>query len=233
STALALGLDPLDAQIRLVSFFDTPDLLLNSSGVVVRARRIQGKGGDSVVKLRPVVPDELPARMRNSPDLKVEVDTTPGGYVCSTSLKGRLRPNAVRNALRGGGTVSDLFSKEQRKFFTAHAPSGIGLDDLSVFGPVFALKLKSVPSDFGRPLVAELWLYPDGTRILELSTKCLPSEAFQVTAESQAYLTGKGLSLAGEQQTKTKTAREFSRAARHADDPAAEPGPPADATSSP
>ena len=215
-TALALGLDPLDAQIRLVFFFDTPDLRLNRSGVVVRARRIQGKAGDSVVKLRPVVPEELPKGTRNSPNLKVEVDTMPGGYMCSGSMKSRLGPDAVKAALRGGGTVSDLFSKEQRKFFTAHAPSGIGLDDLSVFGPVFALKLKSIPSDFGRPLVAELWLYPDGTRILELSTKCLPSEAFQVTAESQAYLTGKGVSLDGEQQTKTKTALEFFRTARDA-----------------
>jgi hypothetical protein len=172
-------------------------------------------------------------RLRNSPDLKVEVDTMPGGYVCSASLKRRLGPNAVRDALRGGGTVSDLFSKEQRKFFAAHAPSEIELDDLSVLGPVFVLKLKSIPSDFGRPLVTELWLYPDGTRILELSTKCLPSEAFQVAAESRAYLTGKEVSLTGEQQTKTKTALEFFRAARHANEPAAEPGQPAGTTRSP
>jgi inorganic triphosphatase YgiF len=37
----ALGLDALDAQIRQVFFFDTPDLDLNRAGVVVRARRIQ------------------------------------------------------------------------------------------------------------------------------------------------------------------------------------------------
>ena len=36
------GFDPLDAQIRQVIFFDTPDLVLNKAGVVVRARRIQG-----------------------------------------------------------------------------------------------------------------------------------------------------------------------------------------------
>src|SRR4051794_20594487 len=56
STFAALGLDPLSAQIRQVFFFDTPELALNKAGVVVRARRMQGKGGDSVVKLRPVVP---------------------------------------------------------------------------------------------------------------------------------------------------------------------------------
>src|SRR4051794_33166947 len=56
----ALGLDPLGAQIRQVFFFDTPDLALHHAGVAVRARRVQGRTGDTVVKLRPVVPDELP-----------------------------------------------------------------------------------------------------------------------------------------------------------------------------
>ena len=45
-----LGLDHLDAQIRQVYFFDTPDLSLSKAGVVARARRVQGKGDDSVVK---------------------------------------------------------------------------------------------------------------------------------------------------------------------------------------
>ena len=61
SAVAALGMDPLDAQIRQVVFFDTPDLALNDSGVVVRARRVQGKPATRVVKLRPVVPDELAA----------------------------------------------------------------------------------------------------------------------------------------------------------------------------
>ena len=90
STAAALEMDPLDAQIRQVFFFDTPDLALNTAGVVVRARRIQGKGDDSVVKLRPVVPDALPEELRKSPNLVVEVDAMPGGFVCSASLKGKL-----------------------------------------------------------------------------------------------------------------------------------------------
>jgi hypothetical protein len=62
----ALGVDPLDGQIRQVFFFDTPDLALNQSGLVVRARRVQRRGDDSVVKLRPVAPAELPAEVRLS-----------------------------------------------------------------------------------------------------------------------------------------------------------------------
>src|SRR5215471_3620971 len=88
-TVSTLGLDPLDAQIRQVFFFDTPDLRLNQAGVAVRARRIQGRSGDSVVKLRPVVPDNLPDSVRNSDSVTVEVDAMPGGYVCSAAMKSK------------------------------------------------------------------------------------------------------------------------------------------------
>ena len=91
-----LGLDPLEAQIRQVFFFDTPDLDLNGVGVVARARRIQGRAGDTVVKLRPVDPDGLPAELRLSPNVVVEVDAMPGGYVCSASLKAKAtRPRSA------------------------------------------------------------------------------------------------------------------------------------------
>ena len=60
SAVAALGMDPLEAQIRQVYFFDTPDLTLYQQGVVARARRAQKKGDDSVVKLRPVDPSDLP-----------------------------------------------------------------------------------------------------------------------------------------------------------------------------
>jgi hypothetical protein len=92
STVAALGMDPLDAQVRQVFFFDTPDLRLNRQGVVVRARRVQGRGDDTVVKLRPIVPDQLPASVRNAKTMVVEVDAVPGGYVCSASFKGALGP---------------------------------------------------------------------------------------------------------------------------------------------
>jgi hypothetical protein len=46
----------LKLTVRRVFFFDTPDLSLNRHGLVVRAQRIQRRGEDSVVKLRPVEP---------------------------------------------------------------------------------------------------------------------------------------------------------------------------------
>jgi hypothetical protein len=210
TTISALGIDALDAQIRQVFFFDTPDLVCNAHGVVVRARRVQGRGDDSVIKLRPVEPGQLSAQLRRSPNLVVEVDAMPGGFVCSASMKGVLGTTDVKEAAAGDRKIRKLYSKEQRSFFDAHAPTGIGLGDLSVLGPITVLKAKFAPAGWNRrPFVAELWFYPDGSRILELSTKCAPTEAFQVTAEAKAFLTGKGVDLAGDQQTKTKTALEF------------------------
>jgi hypothetical protein len=209
STVEALGMDPIDAQIRQVFFFDTPDLALNKAGVVVRARRVQRKGEDTVVKLRPVVPAELPAKLRQSPAFGVEVDAMPGGFVCSASLKGVAAAGATKEAVRGGRPLRKLFSKEQRAFYAEHAPEGVALDDLAVLGPIFVLKLKFSPGDFAHKLVAEMWLYPDESRILELSTKCLPAEAFQTALETRAYLARHGVDLAGEQETKTRRALEF------------------------
>src|SRR4051794_23711416 len=152
STAVALGMDPLEAQIRQVVFFDTPDLALDAAGVVVRARpgpgrhegsaaqlrpgvahrppaklrppgglRVQGRNDDSAVKLRPVVPHDLPDKLRRSGGFRVEVDALPGGFVCSATMKGALRPTEVRAALAGELPVRKLFSKEQRSFFKDHA----------------------------------------------------------------------------------------------------------------
>ena len=220
----SLGLDPLEAQIRQVFFFDTPDLVLNKHGVVVRARRMQVKGGDSVVKLRPVVPSELPKALRKSTSFRVEVDAMPNGFVCSGTLKGAPSLEDVRSAVAGKRPLRTLFSKEQRSLFIEHAPKGMELDELTVLGPIFVLKLRFTPSELQRRIVAEMWLYPDGSRLLELSTRCMTAEAFQVAVETRAFLAGRGVDLSGEQETKTHKALEyFANASRGGDMNPAEP----------
>lgn len=209
SAVAALGLDPLDAQLRQVWFLDTATLDLDRSGVVARVRRIQGRPHDSVVKLRPVVPDRIDERLRRSPDFTVEVDAMPGGHTCSASFKGTVRGSAVLDAVAGRRPVRKLFSRDQRRFFESHAPEGIRLDDLAFLGPINVLKLKCRPPGLDRRLAVELWLYPDGSRIMELSTKCLPDEAFQVAAQARACLTELGIDLTGDQQTKTRTALSY------------------------
>jgi hypothetical protein len=208
----ALGVDPLDARLRQVFFFDTPDLTLSKQGVVVRARRIQDAGADTTVKLRPVVPDELPKSLRKDPAFTIEIDAMPSGFVCSGSLKGVSTNDAVRAAADGRLKMRKLFARGQRDLFDQHAPDGLALDDLAILGPINVLKLKMIPKAFGRKVAVELWSYPDGSRILELSTKCAPSEGFQVAAEVRARLAASDLDLSGDQQTKTQAAlRYFSK----------------------
>jgi hypothetical protein len=209
ATIRGLPIDPVEAQPRQVFFFDTPDLALQKAGVIVRARRIQGGGADTVVKLRPVVPNELPEELRNDSAFKVEVDVVPGGFVCSGSFKGKSTGDEVRDAVAGERPLRKLFSKAQRAFYAEHAPDGIELDSLTPLGPSFILKGQFTPKQLKRRVVVEVWLYPDGSRILELSTKGTPDEAFQVAAEFRAYLAGAGVDLNGAQEPKTGTALEF------------------------
>ena len=108
STVDALGMDPLEAEIRQVVFFDTPDLALSKAGVVVRARRMQGGGGDTVIKLRPVNPANLPPEVRQSASVKVEVDAMPKGFVCSASMKGKTKADDVRAVILGKMKIRDL-----------------------------------------------------------------------------------------------------------------------------
>jgi hypothetical protein len=55
-----------------------------------------------------------------------------------------------------------------------------------------------------------MWLYPDGSRILELSTRCATGEAFQVAAEARAFLAERDIEIdGGAQTTKTRKALEF------------------------
>ena len=143
----SLGLDALDAQIRQVVFFDTPDLALDRAGVVVRARRIQGRVGDSVIKLRPLDPDQVGADVRRLSGFGVEVDAIPGGFVCSGRLKCEADSDAIRQVVLGERPLRKLYTKEQRALFAAHAPDGIELDDLAVLGPIFVLKLKWKPRE--------------------------------------------------------------------------------------
>jgi hypothetical protein len=209
ATIASIGLDPVEAQPRQVYFFDTADQALNRAGLIVRARRIQGGRADTVVKLRPVDPATIDAELKRSDAFKVELDAMPGGFICSASYKGVATGQEVLDVTVGTMPIRSLFSKEQRAFYDKHAPAGIDMNSLLTLGPTFLLKSKHQPKNFARPITVEMWLYPDGSRILEVSTKCLPAEAFQAGAEFRSWLGDCGIAISASQQTKTKTALDY------------------------
>jgi hypothetical protein len=209
ATIAKIGVDPIETEVRQVYFFDTPNLDLNKAGVVVRARRIQGGAGDTVVKLRPVDPAEIDTELRRSESFKTEIDVVPGGFVCSGSFKGRCTAQEAKDAVDGKMPLDSLFSKEQRAFYRKHAPKGIALRSLVTYGPTFVLKARKWLKQLDRRLVVEMWLFPDGSRNLEISMKCAPSEAFQVAHDAKEYFKSIDIELSANQQTKTRAAMQF------------------------
>lgn len=213
ATIKSIGMDPIEAKPRQVFFFDTPELDLYERGLIVRARRIQGGAGDSVVKLRPVNPEDVSTELRRSNRFKVEVDAVPGGFVCSGSFSGRCSAARVLDAASGKIRLGSLFSKKQRGFFKEHAPRSdgrkTGMNTLVALGPLFVLKGKLEPKKLARVLAVELWLFPDGSRNLEISTKCAPDDAFTAAAELRTFLDARGVEMAPGQETKTAAAMRF------------------------
>jgi hypothetical protein len=103
-----------------------------------------------VVKLRPVIPHDLPKGLRQLAGFVVEVDAMPGGYMCSASLKGVARAPGVKETVAGGRPIRKLFTKDQRRFFAEHA-DGIELDDLSVLGPHHRHEAQVLPTGLRPP----------------------------------------------------------------------------------
>ena len=208
STVADLGIDPIGAQIRLVSFFDTPDLTLNKAGLLcVRARRVAGREDDSVVKLRPVEPDDLPEHLRKSPNLVVELDAMPGGYVCSASMKARLGLDDASAPTSASGHAASCSPRSSARSTTGTLPRGSRSRILSCSGRSSCSSSSSIP----RSYASARWSPRCGCirtvrASFELSTKCAPADMFQVANEARGYLTAKGVDVGGEQTTKTATA---------------------------
>jgi hypothetical protein len=156
-----------------------------------------------VIKLRPVVPDQIPEELRRSGRVNVEVDAMPGGHVCSASMKGVGDAVAIRRVARGEDSVGSLFSKSQKAFFKTYAARRSQIARPRSSRADQHPEAEVLPEDLWSQDGRQLWLYPNGGRILELSTKCAPDEGFQVAAEARAFLNSRGIDLDGEQQTKT------------------------------
>jgi hypothetical protein len=202
-----LGVDPLDAIVRQVFFFDTPDLSLFERGVVVRARRTQRADDDTVVKLRPAVPSELSPPFRDSANMKIELDATKDGRVISASMKGERRPGTLLQAIAGTRPLPKLFTKEQRTFYAEHV-EGVEWSDLRPLGPIAVLRLKFAIAGIAR-FTAEQWQYPGELPLVELSTKAKPADVFGVIAKVVGFLRSRDLRPTGSQEPKTRKALEF------------------------
>jgi hypothetical protein len=112
----AMEVEENTADVRLVYFYDTPDLDLFDAGVVLRARVIRGDADDSTVKVRPVDAALVSEEWRRSKGLKVEADWVGDDVVCSASLTGLQRRDEIDDVAKGKRAIGKLFSQEQERF---------------------------------------------------------------------------------------------------------------------
>jgi hypothetical protein len=200
-TTRALGIDPFEAEVRQLVYFDTRGLDLDRLGLAISAERVRGSIAHAVVQVTPMAPGSLPAHLRVGEDFALEVEVTRGGFVSSGILTGA---DGSRD-----GPIRNLFSKPQLALIKQQTSGRVDLDALSPLGPIFVLELSFSAEGFARPMVTEMWLYPDGSRTVELSTKCSASEAFDVAAEARAFLSERGVELDTVQHTNVRAALEY------------------------
>lgn len=203
-TLLGVGVE----RVRNVYYLDTPDLTLRRHGVLARVRGGEGPN-DSVVKLRPIDPDRVPGPMRRCEDFTVEVDVTPDSFICSGALKRRLRRNSVERAVEGRDRLRTLFSDDQVALLDSRLPDRISVNDLDALGPVEVHRTRPRDGEPGDGLELQEWLYPDDSRLLEVSTRCTSTDLLQTALDAKALLDRHRITQSGPCPTKADTTLDY------------------------
>ena len=130
-------------QPRQVFFFDTPDLALERAG-----RRRAGAADPGRPRRHRHQAAAGRARRAAGGDAHAPRASRSRSTSCQAASSVRVRSRAGaagrRSATPSPATLPlrKLFSKEQRAFYTTHAPEGIELDSLVPLGPTFILKAR-------------------------------------------------------------------------------------------
>lgn len=190
SAVVGLGLDLLDARLRQVHFFDTGDVSLARRRICVWLARTQRAAATAGVTLCPPVSEDLPDQARG---FRIEIDAVPGGYQWAAAMRSTVDDVDARAAIAGRYSVGKLFTKRQRALFASPTSESIQHESLALLGSITVFRMRFAPTRSSRSYVADLWTYPNGSRVLELTTKCDLAAVFEVAAETRALLDAHGI----------------------------------------
>jgi hypothetical protein len=196
------------ADVRVIYFYDTLNLELFKSGIVLRARLVKGDADDSTVKFRPVGPASVVENWRRMKGFKLEADWVGDRKVCSASLTQVQRRDEIDEVAKGERAIGKLFSSAQERFLREFYKGQAVFGKLRVMGPIRVLRWKLKHANFPQELTVEEWRLPDGEDLVEVSIKVLPHTAHQAQEELNHHLRQLGLDPQGDQNTKTRTALE-------------------------
>ena len=113
--------------------------------------------------------------------------------------------------MQGRSPLRKLYSKEQRALYATHAPKGLELDDLSILGPIFVLKLKFAPKGYARKLVAELWSIPTTRSSSSCRRSARPRRRSRSAQRREAFLTKHGIDLTASRRRRRRRRSSSSR----------------------
>jgi hypothetical protein len=197
------------ADVRLVYFYDTPDLALFKAGVILRARLLKGDTDDSTVKFRPVEAASIPRDWRRMNGFKLEADWVGDRVVCSASLTARQQRDEIDEVAKGKRSIDKLFSSDQERFLSEFYKGPVEFRKLRAMGPIRVLRWEPRHEAFPHKLTLEEWRLPNGDDLVEVSIKVSPTKASRAQKEFNAHLLELGLDPEGAQETKTRTALEY------------------------
>jgi hypothetical protein len=197
------------AEVRVIYFYDTPQLALFDTGIALRARLVKGDDDDSTVKFRPVEAAKISEEWKQLKGFKLEADCVGDRVVCSASLTVIQKRNEIDEVAKGERPIAKLFSKDQERFLSEFYKSRIDFETLHVLGPIRVLRWKLTQKGFPHELTLEEWRLPDGDDLVEVSIKTSPKEALQARKDFESHLRKLGLDPEGAQETKTRTALNY------------------------
>jgi hypothetical protein len=205
----AMQVDEDTAEVRLIYFFDTPNLDLFNAGLALRARLVKGDADDSTVKLRSDEMARIPPEWRRLEGFKQEADWVGDRAVFSASLTQQQRRDEIDEVAAGKREIEKLFAKNQERFLAAFHKDPIDFGRLCVMGPIRVLRWKLEHDDFAYKMTVEEWRLPNGDDLVEVSIKAPPNEAHEARVAFDKHLAMLGLDPQGAQETKTRTALEY------------------------
>jgi hypothetical protein len=127
----------------------------------------------------------------------------------SCSLTVEQDQGEIDDVADGDRSVDKLFSAEQEALVSAYANVDFAWSELAVLGPVEAWVWELEHEDIASGLTVELWVLPDGTEILEVSTRTSASKAEATATKLNALLEDMGLDTSSDQETKTRAALDY------------------------
>lgn len=115
----------------------------------------------------------------------------------------------------GAGKRFRSFSQRSNGGLPQSVAGRLTPDDLTILGPVHATKLKASTSGLLPKYAVDLWMVPDGSRILDLSTRCKPQRLFDIATEARKFPCAPGLSLERDVPDQGRLTTAILRSERH------------------